>query len=270
MTKRRSAALFKEQPKQIERQQKRLTKQQKKLEQDIVALTETPSKSRAINLSSIKHIEPLTDTQQAVFEAFDDADNMAFVLYGSAGTGKTFLAIRHALQEVLNQETPYDKLVIIRSTVQVRDLGFVKGSEEEKLAPFEAPYIAICQEIFGRKDAYEKLKDLGKIQFESTAFLRGVTFHNSVVVVDEFQSMNWHELNTISTRVGNDTKIIFCGDGRQDDLIKNKNDTSGFRDFLHVSAKMPEFRNFRFTPDDIVRSGFSRSWIMSCEKLGLI
>ena len=269
MTKRRSVALFKE-PNNIERQQKRLSKQQKKLDQDIENLAKVPPKTRTINYSAIKHISPLTDTQKAVFDAFDDADNMAFVLYGSAGTGKTMLALHHALRQVLDIETEYDKIIIIRSTLPVREVGFLKGELEAKIAPYEAPYIALCQELLGRKDAYEKLKDLGKIQFESTAFLRGLSFHNSIIIVDEMQNMNWGELSTITGRMGDSTKIIFCGDGRQDDLNKSAHDVSGFRDFLHVSSKMSEFRSFRFTCDDIVRSAFVKSWIMTCERLGMM
>jgi phosphate starvation-inducible PhoH-like protein len=269
MTKRRSVALFKE-PSNIERQQKRLSKQQKKLDQDIENLAKTAPKPRTINYSAIKRISPLTDTQKAVFDAFDDADNMAFVLYGSAGTGKSFLAIHHALCQVLDADTEYDKIVIIRSTTQCREQGFVKGDNAEKVAPFESPYIAICQELLGRKDAYEKLKDLGKLEFESTAFLRGISFHRAIIVVDEMQNMNWSELSTIAGRVGEHSKIIFCGDGRQDDLNKSAHDVSGFRDFLHVSSKMSEFRSFRFTCDDIVRSSFVKSFIMTCEKLGMM
>lgn len=258
----------------IDRQARRIARQTKKLEKDAsiamyqqTALTGT-TRSRAIKLADLPNLEPLTDTQQDFFEAYEDGQD-ALVMYGSAGTGKSFLALYHALQDVLAPESPYEKIIIIRSSVQGRDQGHLPGDAEEKMAEFEKPYIEICGELFGRADAYDKLKGMGKIVFASTSFLRGITFRNSIIVADEIQNETFETINTLMTRRGSTSKLIVMGDGLQNDLNKSKHDVSGFRDFLAVANVMPEFRCFRFTSDDIVRSGFCKSWIMAVEKLGL-
>jgi phosphate starvation-inducible protein PhoH len=148
-------------------------------------------------------------------------------------------------------------------------LGFLKGSASEKMEEFEAPYINIFSEMTGKKDAYQTLKEMGKVEFMSSSFIRGVTFDDAIVVVDEFQNFSWQELYSAATRIGRNSKIIFCGDGKQDDLHFKKNDVSGFKEFMEVTRQMNEFRSFRFTTDDIVRSSFVKSWIIACERLGL-
>jgi predicted ribonuclease YlaK len=267
MTKRRAALTSKPaETKTIERQQRRLTKQQKKLQEELEQHVSTPV-VKPLSIKTLRAIEPKTDTQSDALESLHDSCIDGVVLAGSAGTGKTFLAIHSALSKVFQGE--YDKVIIIRSIVSVRDLGFLPGLLGEKIEPYEAPYHQICAELFGRKDAYEKLKDMGKVEFSPSSFLRGISLRNSVVIVDEAQSNNWHELNTIMTRIGEGSKLIVCGDGKQNDLIKTKNDSSGFFDFMAVSSRMSEFRTHKFTRDDIVRSGFVKSWIVACENIGL-
>lgn len=265
----------------LQRQSKRLSRQQKRLEKEIAlsnvydlsgqqASTSASARQKVIHYQDIKELEPLTDTQKDFFESYDDESIDAFVLFGSAGTGKTFIACYKAILDVLDPENEiYDKIIIIRSAVQGRDMGFLPGTTEEKMQAFEAPYESIFADLTGKKYAYEKLKDMGKIEFMSSSFIRGITFHNAIVIVDEIQNFNFQELSTICTRIGMDSRLILCGDGKQDDLIYRKNDKSGFQQLLEVSRKMPEFRNFRFTSDDIVRSGFVKSFIMACEKLGI-
>lgn len=252
---------------EIDRQAKRIGRQQKRLEKDLrlspVDVIATP-RNTALRL---KHFEPITDNQARFWEAYDDAG--AFVLYGSAGTGKSFLALYKAIQEVLDPSSDFSKIVIVRSTVQSRDMGFLPGDSTDKCAPFEEPYVQIFSEFFGKKDAYEKLKDMGKIEFCSTSLLRGVTFHDSIVVFDEFQSSNWHECKTILTRLGGKSKIIICGDFGQNDLIKNKNDVSGFDNLMQVTDHMPEFVRIKFYPEDIVRGPFVKAFLLACEKLGI-
>ena len=260
---------------ETQRQAKRLSRQQKRLEKEtgianVIDINPQTTRQKVVRYQDIKEIQPLTDTQSDFFAAWEDNAADGYVLFGSAGTGKTFLALYHAILDVLNPEIPEcSKLVIVRSSVQSRDVGFLPGDRQEKMEAFEAPYHSILSDHTGKKDAYEKLKDMGKIEFASTSFLRGSTFNDCVIVFDECQNASWQEICTVATRLGKNAKIIFCGDGAQDDLHYKKNDTSGFREFLDVSRKMPEFRNFRFTSDDIVRSGFVKSWIMTCEKLGL-
>jgi len=256
----------------LERQARRLTRQQKQLEQELMRTDDTPvkltaSRGRTLKQTDIKNIQPQTDTQEDVFDEFSEAS--ALVLHGSAGTGKTFIAMYLALLDVMDPESTYDRLVILRSCAPTRDIGFLPGTAEEKLEMYEAPYEEICAELTGRKDAYAKLKDMGLVEFASTSFLRGVTFNNAIVIADEFQNTTFQEASTVITRVGKNTKLVVVGDSRQDDLTKNKNDVSGFRDFLDVSYTMPEFRHFRFLPEDIVRSGLVKAWIIACEKKGL-
>ena len=271
---RRNNAKLKEEFLDIEtqRQAKRLGRQQKRLEKEtgIANVVNINTRQRVVRYEDIKELKPLTDTQYDFFEAWEDDQATGYVLYGSAGVGKTFLAAYHALLDVLDPNKPeYKKLIIIRSSVQGRDQGHLPGDEELKMAAFEAPYHSIFAKLTGKVDAYDKLKDMGKVEFMSSSFMRGDTFDDCIVVVDECQNFSWQELNTVSTRIGKNAKIIFCGDGKQDDLHYKKNDTSGFGDFLNVTRSIPEFRNFKFTSDDVVRSGFVKQWIIACERLGL-
>ncbi len=257
---------------QTERTAKRLVRQQKQLEKDLIAdmiVPLTPNGGKMVKYSDIKKLTPLTDTQKHFFEAWENADADAYLLHGTVGTGKSYIAMYFALLEILRSETIYKKIIIIRSSVPTRDMGFLPGTMEEKMAVYEMPYVQICSELTNNKHAYEKLKETGKIEFMSSSFLRGTTFNDAIVVVDEVQDFTWHEVSTVISRVGKNTKLICCGDGKQDDLIKSKNDVSGFRDFVSVTRLMPEFRSFKFTVEDIVRSPFVKSWILACERLGL-
>lgn len=261
-------------PPQIDRQAKRLARQSKALNRAAdtemyqqVSMTGTRD-NRAIRLANLMKLEPLTDTQEDFCHAYEDGIE-ALVMFGSAGTGKSFLALYYALQDVLTPLSPYKKIIIIRSSVQGRDQGHLPGDADEKMEQFEKPYISICADLLGRKDAYEKLKDMGLIQFESTSFLRGTTMKDCIIIADEIQNENFGTISTIMTRRGENSKLIVMGDGLQNDLVTSKHDLSGFRDFIAVSRTMSEFRHFRFTSDDIVRSGFVKSWIIALEKAGL-
>jgi phosphate starvation-inducible PhoH-like protein len=260
---------------EIERQARRLNRQQKRLEKnmglDAVKTTlEGVARQKVIRYQDIKKIEPLTDTQADFFDAWDDDQATGYVLYGSAGTGKTYSAIAKAISDVLNPDLENcKKLIIIRSLVSGREIGHLPGDINLKQEPYEAAYGPILADITGKPDAYTSLKDMGKIEFHTSSFVRSLTFDDAVIVVDENQNFSFQELYTIATRVGKNTRIIFCGDGKQDDLHFKKNDTSGFSDFIDVTRKMSSFRNFRFTSDDIIRSQFVKEFIITCEKLGL-
>jgi phosphate starvation-inducible protein PhoH len=256
----------------FERQARRLSKQQKQLDKDINAATEiklsAASRGRVIKYSDMMKLDPMTDTQEDFFNAYENGGE-AFVLYGSAGTGKSFLALAHAIQDVLQPDSPYKKVIIVRSSVQSRDQGHLPGTVEEKMEQFELPYHAICAELFGRKDAYEKLKDSGKVEFISSSFMRGMTFNDAIIVFDEVQNETFATIGTLITRTGKNSKLILIGDGVQNDLVHSKHDVSGFSDFINVTMTMHEFDHFKFTSVDIVRSGLCKSWIIACEKLGL-
>lgn len=257
----------------ITRQARRLTKQQKRLEIDIMATTGgdsiklTGASRRTLSVKDLKDIQPQTRTQDDVFDAFHEFDALALI--GSAGSGKSFVAMYLSLLEILTPESGFDKIIIVRSTAQTRDVGFLPGELEDKQAPFEEPYKSICADLLGRKDAYDKLKDMGRIEFATTSFLRGSTFNDSIVIFDEMQNTTFQEFSTVATRVGKNSKFIAIGDGGQTDISKTRSDQSGFRDAMNVIYAMPQFSIHTFTTDDIVRSGFVKAWLIACESLGL-
>lgn len=215
---------------------------------------------------SMQNIKPLTPSQTDLFESYHEGYNLAAI--GTAGTGKTMCATYLALNDVL-QKGEYEKVVIIRSAVQTREQGFMPGSKAQKEAVFEGPYTDIVNDLFSRGDAYQVLKQKGMIEFMSSSFVRGLTFDNSVIIVDECQSMTYHELDTIITRVGESSKIIFCGDTKQDDLQQSRNraDISGLYDFVKVLNAIPSFDVVKFGVADIVRSGLVKEYIIAKEKL---
>jgi phosphate starvation-inducible protein PhoH and related proteins len=209
----------------------------------------------------LKHITPLTQNQRIAFEAFNKNKNL--VLYGYAGTGKTFIALYLAFEKLLNNNN-YKKICIIRSAVPSRSIGFLPGTKQEKSVVYEMPYINICNELFGSTDSYKNLKNKGILEFEITSYLRGVTLDESIIIIDEWQNMTWEELYTILTRVGNNSTVILSGDINQCDLIKEE---SGFRTMKKVLEKMPSIHFQNFEIDDIVRSGFVKSLIVANEQV---
>jgi len=207
--------------------------------------------------------DPITENQSIAYKAWkQDGDHL--VLSGSAGTGKTFCALYLALELVMDKSTPWEKIHIIRSVVPTREMGFLPGSEEEKLLPYVSPYIGICSELFNHQDAYKNLVSQDIIQYHSTSFIRGVTFDNAIIIVDEMQNCNFHELDSIITRVGVNSRIIFCGDYYQSDF-KNSSDKNGLLDFIDIIEQMKNFTVIEFTWSDIVRSDFVRDYIMTKE-----
>jgi phosphate starvation-inducible protein PhoH len=212
----------------------------------------------------IKQIEPLTLNQELTFKAYNKNRNI--LLHGLAGTGKTFLSLYLSLKEVLGK-SKYKKIIIIRSVVPTRDMGFLPGTQKEKTKVYEAPYQAVCSELFGRGDAYEVLKGRGIIEFVSTSFIRGTTIGNSIVIVDEVNNMTFHELDSVITRLGHNSKILLCGDFRQSDLIK-QSDRNGLRHFMNILEKMGSFEHIEFEQEDIVRSGLVKEYIIAKDRLG--
>ena len=230
------------------------------------------SKKIEITNTDLVKIEPITDNQKLVFESYKKNQNQ--FLYGCAGRGKTFISLYLAFQEVLNIKTPYDKVVVVRSLIPTREIGFLPGDEEDKAALYQVPYQNMVQFMFKQPNEqafnmlYDRLKQQGSFYFLSTSFLRGLTFDNSIIIVDECQNLNFHELDTIVTRVGQDSKIIFCGDFMQTDLSKTS-ERNGLFDFLRILEEMNEFNCTEFNIGDIVRSGFVRNYLIQKTKLGI-
>jgi phosphate starvation-inducible protein PhoH len=218
------------------------------------------------NHFQLRNIKPLTVNQSRMFEAYKNGYNI--VAHGYAGTGKTFVALYLALQEVLSETSAFKRVVIIRSVVPSRDMGFLPGSPKQKAEVFERPYQEICDDIFGRGDGWNILKMKRLVEFETTSFLRGVTFKDSIVIVDECNNMNFGELDTTMTRLGDTSKIIFCGDYRQSDLHK-PHDKSGIIEFMNITRRINSFDHIEFEKSDIVRGGVVKSYIIARTELGL-
>jgi phosphate starvation-inducible protein PhoH len=210
----------------------------------------------------LKDIEPKTTNQNIAFEAFEDGQNI--LLHGLAGTGKSFIGLYLALEEVLNGND-FDKIYLVRSTVPTRDLGFLPGNEKEKTKPYEAPYYGICSELFGRGDAYEVLKKVNLLEFMTTSFLRGITLNNCIMIVEEIQNMTFQELDSLITRLGDNSLLILNGDFRQSDF-RFDNDKQGIMDIITIVDKMPSFSHIEFGIEDIVRSGLVKEYIIAKSK----
>jgi phosphate starvation-inducible protein PhoH and related proteins len=221
---------------------------------------------RKLRIDDLKVISPKTPNQQKTFEAFKA--NKELVLHGVAGTGKSYISLYLALEQVLDYTTDYSNVIIVRSVVPTRDIGFLPGTEAEKIAIYEAPYRYICEELFGIKNAYECLKATRSIEFTSTSHIRGRTINNSIIIVDEMQNLTFHELDSIFTRIGQGTRIIFCGDYLQSDLTKTA-DKQGILKFMNVLGSMRETAQIEFGVDDIVRSDIIKSYILAKLRLNI-
>jgi phosphate starvation-inducible protein PhoH len=220
---------------------------------------------KKVRIDDLLTFSPITDNQRKTYEAY--RENQHLLLHGIAGTGKTFLSLYLALEQMLDLSSEYNDIFIVRSVVSTRDIGFLPGDEQEKVSLYEAPYRSICGELFGIKDAYDALKQQGNVKFMSTSFIRGITLNNSIVIVDECQNLNFHELDSIITRIGKNSKIIFSGDYTQSDLTK-ENDKKGISNFMTILKSLKEFKTIEFGIDDIVRSDFLKSYIIAKYKLG--
>jgi len=234
--------------------------------------TKQMKRKKPIGNTYLLDIEPITDNQKKLFDSY--AEGKHIVAYGTAGTGKTFISLYNALADVLDETTPYERIYLVRSLVSTREIGFLPGDHEDKADIYQIPYKNMVKYMFQMPtDAdfemlYGNLKAQETIKFWSTSFIRGTTLDNAIVIVDEFQNLNFHELDSIITRVGENSRIIFCGDASQTDLVKT-NDRNGIHDFLNILRKMPSFDIIEFGIDDIVRSGLVKEYIISKLEVGL-
>jgi phosphate starvation-inducible protein PhoH len=242
-------------------QQERLTKRQKRL----IRQQGAPSETEKVKINfQLRRIDPLTANQSKAFESFDNGKNL--LLHGIAGTGKTFISMYLALNEVMNPLGNYNKVIIVRSVVPTRDMGFLPGNHKDKAKVYEAPYYIIANELYGRGDAYEILKQKTLVEFISTSFIRGTTLNDAIVVVDEIGNMTLHELDSVITRIGKNCRVIFSGDFRQSDLTREQ-EKNGLKDFMRILDKMKSFNYIEFDENDIVRSGLVKEYIIAKDRL---
>ena len=228
--------------------------------------TRQAKRKKPLGLEYLIDIDPLTENQKKFFDSY--AEGKHLVAYGCAGTGKTFITLYNALCEVLDEKTLYERIYLVRSLVPTREIGFLPGTHEDKADIYQIPYKNMVKYMFQMpSDAdfemlYGNLKSQETIKFWSTSFLRGTTLDNAIIIVDEFANLNFHELDSIITRVGENSKIIFCGDATQSDLVKT-NERNGIVDFMTVLRKMPSFDIIEFGVEDIVRSGLVKEYIIA-------
>jgi predicted ribonuclease YlaK len=215
-----------------------------------------------LRLDNLKTFRPLTDNQKLFFDAYKLGDYF-IALHGVAGTGKTFIALYKAIEEVLDKNNPFNKIIVVRSAVQGREIGHLPGDVTEKMDIYQQPYRQICEQLFDRKDAWDRLEEQHHVQFISTSFIRGMSFDNAIIIVDEMQNMTYEEIDTVMTRVGHMSKIIWCGDYRQTDLNKRKNDVTGILKFFDIAQHMKAFTRIEFNVDDIVRSSLVKDYILA-------
>ena len=229
-------------------------------------------RKKPISSDIMRTIEPLTKNQEILFDAYNKNQNL--VAYGCAGTGKTFITLYNALRDVLDERTPYEKIYIVRSLVATREIGFLPGDHEDKSSLYQIPYKNMVKYMFELPSEadfemlYGNLKTQGTIGFWSTSFIRGTTLDKAIIIVDEFQNLNFHELDSIITRVGEDSKIMFCGDATQSDLVKT-NEKNGIIDFMKILRVMPSIDIIEFGVEDIVRSGFVKEYIIAKMEIGV-
>lgn len=231
------------------------------------AISEGPRRKKW-SLHDLKSIKPKSNTQHSMFESYLGYDNN-IVANGFPGTGKTYLSFWLALNTILNPETKQDRIIVVRSAVPSRDIGFLPGTEKEKMAPFEVAYKDIVSDLIGRDSSYDDMVEAGKIVFMPTSFLRGLTWDNAVIIVDEIQNLTWQEIHTVMTRVGKNSRILVCGDISQNDLMDKRNEETGISNFLRVAERIETFDVINFTKEDVVRSGFVKDWILAKEDLAL-
>jgi len=229
-------------------------------------------KRKAINTGSMVKVSPLTENQERIFKAWDEGKHL--FIYGAAGTGKTFCALYKALFDCLKETPSYDSVYLVRSLVATREIGFLPGDHEDKSSLYQIPYKNMVNYMFEMPNdndfevLYGMLKNQETIKFWSTSFLRGVTLDNSVIIIDEMQNLNFHELDSIITRVGENTRIVFCGDAMQSDLTKT-NEKNGIHDFMRILELMPEdFSMIEMGIDDICRSGIVRNYLIAKSNAG--
>lgn len=226
------------------------------------AIQEGPTQRKHWSLHDLKRVHPLTEVQSLMYQNFEQGKNI--YAHGTAGTGKTFLALYLALTQLLNPDSEIKRIIVVRSIVPSRDIGFLPGDVDEKIGVYETPYKDILQELLGRASTYDDMKAAGLIEFMPTSFVRGTTWDNAVVIVDECQNLIWDEINSVMTRIGKNSRVIIAGDTKQPDLRK-KDEITCLTKLPQIVDRLKTFARIEFTAEDIVRSKFVRDWIIAVE-----
>lgn len=220
-------------------------------------------KKKNWTLHDLNPLKPINNPQKIMFESYFSGNNI--IANGSAGSGKTIAAIYLALNDILSKERTQNRLIIVRSAVATRDLGHLPGDIDEKLQPYENPYRDIFKFLLGRCNSYDDMKSAGIVEFMSTSFIRGLNWDDSIIIVDEIQNMNFPEIYSVMTRVGDESRIIVIGDYLQSDLNQSNRDTTGIKTFLKIAKHMSNFKEIMFKKEDVIRSGFVKDWIHASE-----
>ncbi len=241
----------------------------KQLEEGLInngMATNDQRKKKSWSIHDFKAITPLNEPQREMFESYLQGQHI--IADGSAGTGKTFAALYLAINDVLSPHTETKRIIIVRSAVASRNVGHLPGTLEEKMEVYESPYKDMMAQLSknNNPNTYDNMKDAGLIQFMITSYIRGITWDDAVIIIDEVQNLNFHELNSVITRVGDESKLIIVGDQIQTDLYRSGNDVSGMDKFLRIASNMDEFDEIRFTKHDIIRSSFVKAWICALEE----
>ena len=242
---------------------RKLTKKERRVQRQLGREGTGTAVADRLNFT-LKQIKPLTENQRLTFESYKSDKHL--LLVGTAGTGKSFLSVYLGMTDIMEHKS-HEKMIIVRSVVPTRDMGFLPGSNKEKSKVYEAPYYSIFSELFGRGDSYEYMKTKGIVEFMTTSFVRGITINDAVIIVDEFQNMTPGELHSVFTRIGKNCRVIFAGDIKQNDFAGSRKEQSGFLDFFKVINRMRDFEVVEFTRDDIVRSDLVKQYIIAREDL---
>ena len=235
----------------------------RKRKKNRLKIVNQPNSNQIVKREDLKEIRPLTHNQQEFFN-FYQKGNRALLLHGVAGSGKTYIALYNAFKEILEENSKFKRVIVIRSAVPSRDIGFLPGDEKDKTEVYSIPYQEICSELFPRHGgiAYRRLVEQDRLDFMITSYVRGLTLEDAIVIVDEAQNMNDMELNSVMTRIGKNSRVVFCGDFRQTDLNK-RSDMSGLRKFMEILKFMPTFKHIEFDVEDIVRSSLVKEYILA-------
>ena len=221
-----------------------------------------PQQKKTWNIHDLRAIRPLTQKQEDMFQLWFQGDNVC--AHGSAGTGKTFLALYLAMSEMLEFKE-HQQIIIVRSAVAAREIGHLPGTKEEKEEIFEIPYMDILHDLFGRKSTYKDMKDAGMIKFMTTSHIRGLTWDNAIIIIDEIQNMCFDEIDSVMTRIGKNTKVIACGDHKKQCDLK-KHEVSGVGRMLKAFETMSGFANVEYTFEDVVRSEVVKNWLKATDQ----